>query len=337
MSSEKGPTIKDVAEQAGVSISTVSRILNYDDTLAVTNDTKQRVFEVAERIQYKRKTRKKNKPVSQKIAIAQWHSNQEELTDLYYLQIQYGIENKASNTGATTDTFSIKNLDNDTISDFDGIVAIGKFDKTEVDKLANTGKPVVFVGQDTLQYGFDSVRSDYITPVKQIIDHFFEEGIRDIGMLSGQETTVTEKNLVPEPRQQTHKDYLTAKGVFNADFVFNGEFGPDSGYQLMNKAIDTLGDKLPHGFIVASDTMAVGAIRALNDHAIAIPDRVSIISFNDVAIAKYTTPPLTTVHSHTEALGERAIELLQQRIKNPKKIPETNTLATEIVYRGSSL
>ncbi|WP_283680247.1 LacI family DNA-binding transcriptional regulator [Lentilactobacillus sp. Marseille-Q4993] len=337
MSSEKGPTIKDVADQAGVSISTVSRILNYDETLAVTNETKQRVFEVAERVQYKRKPRKRTNQKQDKIAIVQWHSNKEEMTDLYYLQIQYGIENKASSIGSTTDTFAVHTVTKDALKSFDGIIAVGKFDQTEIEGLGAMGKPLVFVGQNYLAYGFDSVQSDYITPVKKIIDHFMEVGISDIGMIGGQETTVTERNQVAEPRRATFNDYLKAKNAYNEDFVFSGDFGPDSGYDLMNKAIDKLGEELPHGFIVASDSMAVGALRSLNEHQIKVPERVSMISFNDVAIAKYTNPPLTTVHSHTEALGERALDLLQAGVKNPNKIAESNVLATEIVYRGSSL
>lgn len=83
--------------------------------------------------------------------------------------------------------------------------------------------------------------------------------------------------------------------------------------------------------------MAVGVLRALQQQNISVPDRVSIISFNDVAIAKYTSPALTTVHVHTELMGERAIEMLDDRIKDPKKVPELTVISTELMERESSL
>lgn len=81
-----------------------------------------------------------------------------------------------------------------------------------------------------------------------------------------------------------------AAGIDHAEFRLIGEFTPDSGYRLMRQAIEKLGERLPHAFIIANDTMAVGALRALNEADISVPQRVSVISFNDVAVAKFTTP-----------------------------------------------
>ncbi len=156
-------------------------------------------------------------------------------------------------------------------------------------------------------------------------------------MIAGKETTVTEKQGVRDPRVSTFDAYLSEKGLLNDAFVFQGPFGPDSGFDLMNTAIKQLGDKLPHGFVIGSDSMAVGVLRALQQNHIKVPDRVSLISFNDVAIAKYTSPALTTVHVHTELMGERALEMLTDRIKDPKKVPELTVIATELVERESSL
>ncbi|EGF46512.1 galactose operon repressor, partial [Lacticaseibacillus rhamnosus MTCC 5462] len=84
-------TITDIAKAAGVSIATVSRILNYDATLAVTPETRQRVLKTAEKLAYKPR-RRKRVATQTTVALIQWRSEQEELNDLYYLQIQYAIE-----------------------------------------------------------------------------------------------------------------------------------------------------------------------------------------------------------------------------------------------------
>lgn len=329
-------TIKDVANEAGVSISTVSRILNFDDTLSVGEDTRRRVLEVAEKLQYKKRNKRTPK-LGKQIAIVQWHTDKEELSDLYYLQIQYGIENKATSLGASIERITYESIDKSRIKNFDGIIAVGKFDRTEVTHLQSFGLPVVCIGENYLEYGLDCIRNDFETPVRKIIDRFIQNGIDDIGMIAGQELTVTEKQDVRDPRVATFNQYLTSKGLYNEKFVYQGAFGPESGFDLMSQAIADLGESLPHGFMIGSDSMAVGVLRALQQHHINVPKRVSIISFNDVAIAKYTSPALTTVHVHTELMGERAIEMLLDRVKDPKKVPELTIIGTELMERESSI
>lgn len=330
---DKMTTIKDVANEAGVSISTVSRILNFDETLSVGEDTRRRVLEVAEKLRYKKRNRHVPKG-GKKIGIIQWHSDKEELTDLYYLQIQYGIENKASSLGAGVEKLTFDSVDKNRVKGLSGMIAVGKFDKTEVMSLKSYDLPLVFIGENYLTYDCDSIRSDFESPVRKIIDRFIDRGIQDIGMIAGKETTVTEKQGVRDPRVSTFDSYLAEKGLFNDAFVFQGPFGPDSGFELMNTAIKQLGDKLPHGFLIGSDSMAVGVLRALQQQNISVPDRVSLISFNDVAIAKYTSPALTTVHVHTELMGERAIEMLTDRIKEPKKVPELTVSCINTIMDG---
>lgn len=329
-------TIKDVANEAGVSISTVSRILNFDETLSVGEDTRRRVLEVAEKLQYKKRNKRVHKSENQ-IAIVQWHTDKEELSDLYYLQIQYGIENRAANLGTAVERVTYESIDKQRIKKFDGIIAVGKFDNTEVTQLKSYGLPVVCIGENYLPYNLDCIRSDFESPVRKIIDRFIQNGIDDIGMIAGEELTVTEKQGVRDPRVTTFNQYLKSKELYNDKFIYQGPFGPESGFNLMNQAIEKLGEKLPHGFMIGSDAMAVGVLRALQQHHIDVPGRVSLISFNDVAIAKYTSPALTTVHVHTELMGERALELLLERIKNPKKIPELIIIGTELMLRESSL
>ena len=116
-----------------------------------------------------------------------------------------------------------------------------------------------------------------------------------------------------------------------------GEFTPDSGYRLMRQAIEKLGERLPHAFIIANDTMAVGALRALNEADISVPQRVSVISFNDVAVAKFTTPPLSTVHAATDQMGQTAVELLQARLNDAKRVPRQVNFKSELIMRASSL
>ena len=85
-------TIKDIANMVGVSIATVSRVLNYDASLSVSDETKKKIFEAAEELDYQKKP--KRKPTAYKVGIVNWYTEKEELDDLYYMAIRLGVEKR---------------------------------------------------------------------------------------------------------------------------------------------------------------------------------------------------------------------------------------------------
>lgn len=106
---------------------------------------------------------------------------------------------------------------------------------------------------------------------------------------------------------------------------------------MMEQLIQALGDDLPTAFFMASDAIAVGALRSLQEHQIAVPDRVSIISFNDTSIAKYVFPALSTVTVYTEEMGKQAIQMLRQIFQGSQpSVPYMVKLATKLTIRDSS-
>ncbi|MFT8411629.1 MAG: LacI family DNA-binding transcriptional regulator [Schleiferilactobacillus perolens] len=328
-------TIKEIADKAGVSITTVSRILNFDAALSVTDTTRARVLRIAEALDYTPR-RKKAGRISKKIAVLQWHSAAQELNDLYYLQIQNAIERSALMMGYSLNYVTITDFEKGVNKSFSGIIALGKYDHDEILNIADKGLPIVFVGQNSLVYGFDSITSDFVSPVQWIIDHFQEVGINDIGLLIGQEATSAGRHLIKDTRLKAFEIFGQEASVYDPARIFVGEFTPTSGYDLMNQAIEQLGDELPHAFIVGNDAMAVGVIRALREHNLAVPGRVSLISFNDVAVARYTTPKLSTVHAYTDLMGSGALHLLRKRIADPNRVAQQVNFATKLILRESS-
>ena len=110
----------------------------------------------------------------------------------------------------------------------------------------------------------------------------------------------------------------------------------ENGYHLMDKAVETLGEKLPTAFFTAADPIAVGCLQALNEKGIAIPGRVSIISINNISVAKYVSPPLTTFHIDIKELCKNAIELLLEQIlqKRNKSIILNKIRTSEPISRA---
>lgn len=332
-------TIKDIAEKAGVSQSTVSRVLNLDETLSVSEDTRNRIFRIAEDLHYQKKSRKTIPQAgldSHKIVIFEWYTREEELDDLYYYAIRIGLERQAQELGYEIIRIFSKD-DWSLMQEADGIIALGKFSPKTIQDLESYGKPLIFVDSNTLYLGHSCVTTDLEDSVIMVLDHFLEKGHEEIGLLVGQEQTADETPLQMDPRQRTFQQYLTAKGFYQERFVAVGEFSTESGYQLMEQLIQGLGNELPTAFFMASDALAVGALRALQEHHIAVPERVSIISFNDTSIAKYVYPALSTVTVYTEEMGKQAIQMLWQTFQGTQpSVPYMVKLATKLTIRDSS-
>lgn len=239
-------TIKDIAKQAGVSIATVSRVLNYDETLSVGDDTKKRIFEAAEKLSYtkhKRKQQKKNA----KIAIVHWYSEKEELNDLYYLSIRVGAERKAEEEGYQV-LRVFQDIPEQTLGNVEGIIAIGKFSQAQIVELTNWNANICFVDFDQSVQKYDSVVVDFQQATVSVLDHFIENGHRKIGFIAGEEQFSDDSANIIDARWLAFRDYMKRMGLYEKKYCFSGKFSVKTGYELMVKAIAELGEDLPTAF-----------------------------------------------------------------------------------------
>lgn len=326
-------TIKDIAEKAGVSISTVSRVLNYDSTLATSNETRKKIFQIAEELSYDKHINKKKS--NNKIAVIRWYTEEEELNDLYYLSIRLGIERKCKQFNYGIITYTHDNIDEIKNENIQDIIAVGKFSEKQINKFANENCNIVFVDYSPNENIFDSVVTNFELATKNVIDHFTENGHKNIGYIGGTEAFKDKSDYVDDVRGKTFKSYLKKLNLWNEKNVYVGNFSVDDGYNLMKKAISELGEKLPTAFFIANDTMAIGALRALAEAGVEVPNRVNIIGVNDISVAQYLNPPLSSVKVYTENMGETAVELLAERI-NGRTIAKKVSLSTKLIIRNSA-
>src|SRR5699024_8480341 len=138
-----------------------------------------------------------------------------------------------------------------------------------------------------------------------------------------------------DPRLECFRSHLAAHHLYAETYCYIGSFTVDAGYKMMQRAIRDLGDDLPTAFFCANDSLAVGALRALHDANVRVPDRVEIIGFNDTSVAKYVHPPLSTVKVPTELMGKAAVATLEERIIDKRLVTKQVTLATELIIRNS--
>lgn len=327
-------TIKDIAEKAGVSISTVSRVLNYDPTLSTSNETKKKIFEIAEELSYDKHINKKKS--NSKIAIVKWYTEEEELNDLYYLSIRLGIEKKCKQLNFGVAMYTQDNVEEIKNENIQNIIAVGKFSKDEIEKFTSEDSNIVFVDYSPNENTFDSVVANFELATRNVVDYFIEKGHQNIGYIGGREYFKDKSDYVEDVRGITFKRYLNKLNIFNEKNIYIGNFSVDDGYSLMKKAIIEQKEKLPTAFFVANDTMAIGALRALAEHGIEVPNRVNIVGVNDISVSQYLNPPLSTVKVYTESMGETAVELLMERI-NGRTISKRVSLSTKLVIRSSSI
>ena len=319
-------TLKDIAKLSGVSTSTVSRVLNDDPSLKVQEETRLRIKQIANQYQYI-PTKKKIK-TTYRFLLVHWFTREQELEDDYYLSIRLGVEKTCHEQGVTLDK-QFKNDHKQVNKVYDGVIALGKFGDDEIKRLKTYAKHIVFVDSSPDETSYDAVVIDFEQAMNQAIEHLQSTEIKTIGYIGGREYTNSGKPI-GERREQYFSTY------FNHDFdrfMHIGTFSIDSGYQLMKKALQK--DDHADAYIIASDPMAIGALKACHELGIKVPQDISMISFNDIPQAKFMIPALTTVRIHQKYMGQTAVELLIERLKG-RTISKKIIVSTQLIIRDTT-
>ncbi len=324
-------TMKEIAEQAGVSIATVSRVLSLDATLNVSQETRQRIFETAERLQYQSPHQKKlNSQIT--IGIAQWYTHNQELTDPYYLALRLSVEKQCDDEQITFRRIAPYEKDAD-LRGVDGIIAIGKFGKTELERLDSYNIPIVFVDSSPDEDKYDSVMTDYRKGVLKALEYFEEIGYDEVGYIGGEEFVEgSDKPLVDE-REETYVHFMEYKGKLNTSYIYKGNFTPEDGYLLMKKSL--MSGDYPKAYFVGSDPMAIGAYRAISEAGLTVGKDISLIGFDDIYSSQFLMPALTTIKVHTEFMGKTAVETLQEKIRTQRTLTKKILIPTKLIVRES--
>jgi len=327
--------IKDIADATGFSIATISRVLNQDKGFSVADETRLKILSVAEKLNYvplnQRQQSQKTKRVIS-LGLAYWYSTAEEITDPYYLSIRLAIEHYCETHKIHLQMFYLpeKSYDEIKIADLDGLIALGKYSDAEIADLYALTENFVLVDCYTRHPEIDVVMVDLIAATEDIINYFVDSGISSIGFIGGIEATLDDKAL-----KDARLNTFLAHEHANHDTIYLGAFNADSGYEIMSNIIRS--KNIQPAYIVASDAIAIGCLKALNEHQIKVPTTVSIVSYNNISLAQYTVPALTTVDLNTNHLGSTAVETLCERIRTNRKLAKKIFLPTQLIKRESSL
>jgi LacI family transcriptional regulator len=328
--------IKDIAKLAGVSLATVSRVLNQDTSLNVGDDTRKRIIDIADELGYKTvKQRTKSIFNRLKIGVIHWYSQNEELGDPYYLLIAMGVEKECFSKQIEMVTI-FKNGDRyitSELNDLNGVIAIGKFSKEDVNEFSAYSNNIVFVDFSPNEKQYDSVVVDFSKASTEVLEYLQERGHSSIGYIGGVEYVGHKKELIADERLTAYQEFMKKNEQYNPQLIHLGRFTSEGGHNLMRDAIEK--GNLPTAFFIASDSMAIGAIQALYEANINVPDDVSIIGFNDIPTSKYLVPSLSTVKVYTEFMGVTSVQMLLERINEGREIPKKVIVPFELTIRES--
>ena len=161
-----------------------------------------------------------------------------------------------------------------------------------------------------------------------VIDFFMAQGYSRIGMIAGQDS-----DDVIDEREVAFLEYGQQKGVVSEEDIYRGDFSSYSGY---TQAKDLLKKNIPQALFVASDSIAIGVLRAINEAGLSLPNDISLISVNDIPTAKFTFPPLSTFRIHSELMGVQAVNLLLDQIKEERNIPLILKTPAQLQLRGTT-
>ena len=294
-------TIKDISNQTHLSISTISRILNDDTTLNVPVSTRNLVLQTAKELGYV----KKKKKSQMKLGIISWISFEKEREDPYYLQIRQGVEDYCQKNNILAFHYYNGNIQHQAI---DGLICIGKFDRQTLEDYRKVTPRLVLVDMYLDPIDTCQIVLDFRNTMKQIINQCHGT----IAYLGGKEYTMTH-DLYEDPRKKYFIKYTKEKGLDHC-LILENHFTMDSGYQMTQTLIKN--NQLPQILFCANDLIAIGALKALHDANIKVPDQVSLIGFDNIPTTNFTNPPLTSVLTPTFDMGQMAARIIYEAFQN---------------------
>lgn len=308
-------TLKDIAELAQVSIATVSRILNNDSSLNVPEATKNNVLSAAKALNYKKKTKEQS---IYQICIIQWYSLEQEIEDPYYLTLRKGVEDYFQKKDVLLKRIFKSDIHfEDSLKDADGIICIGKFSDDYIQMFKKYCNSVILLDMDLNRISECSIILDFDQAIKDAIAYLSKLGHKKIGYLGGIEYLDNDSQY-SDMRKTSFVKYCEEYHIDYQDFIIEDEFTKESGY---NMAIELIQSKnLPTAIFAASDPIAIGAMRAFNEHGYSIPEDISIIGFDNIDASNYTHPPLTTFYAPSYDMGQLGAQLLYQALENKTKL-----------------
>jgi len=329
-------TIRDIARLSGFSRSTVSLVLN--DSPRISETTRKKVMEVMQKVGYQpnvlaRRLAERKSMMIGVIIPQTFHA----LSDLYFSEAISGISDVLMNSGyklmlqMAIPEFKVqkKYVNLFTEKYIDGLLIIGSLMDEEMVKVLHELEYPIFLVNSTFE-GVSSVIADNQSGASQAVDHLVRLGHKSIGIIKGLENVTTGADRSIGFAKAIHRHHLPLR----EEWVAYGTFSEESGYVCMQQI---LGQRHhPTAMFIANDMMAIGAIRAIRQHGLKVPEDMAVVGGDDIKLAAYIDPPLTTIRQDMYEIGALAAsELVSMIQKETYGTPVQKIVPTQLNVRKS--
>lgn len=331
------PTLKDVAQRAGVTTATVSYALS--GKRPISEETKRRVMEAIAELDYvpdlnaRGLSMRDSKLIG--VVVPQTEPGErlmfqnsfysEVLGSIEYYARQQGYHILISATDANESYLTLAKKRN-----LDGIIVIGMYPDDFYQQMKKTEIPIVLIDSYCNDHYYHNIRIDDAYGSYLATRYLLENGHEHIAFFTGQmkENGVMKKRLLGY--QQALQEFEVP---YRKEYVFEGQINYSSGVTLSGQL---MGSGLPAtGIVAAADILAIGAVKGLFEAGKNVPNDYSIIGFDDAEISQYMTPGLTTIRQQISLKGQKAVELLLKHIEDPTLPKQEEILPLQLVVRGS--
>lgn len=325
-------TIKDVAKEAGVAISTVSNVLNQIDI--VSEETKQKVLAAVEKLKYVPNMNAKFLKSNKKNTIGLFLSS---IQGEFYRMLMQTIHLQCKLKGYLLNIYVSNENTGEEIysmiisSGVEGAIILNENLGYEyIERIAMNQMPIVFIDREYAGEKMSSVVIDNACGAVLAMEYLVKQGHRSIGYIHG---------ICNNDDKNRYESYLKVMKKYNLplseDIILRGNFEEAVAYREM-RGLLLKEIKLPDAFFSANDEMAWGCIRALIEAGHNVPEEISVIGYDDILLSSYYNPALTTIHSPVTELGNAsAIELFQLMAKENIKQGQISRLNPTLIIRDT--
>ncbi|PGN68530.1 LacI family transcriptional regulator [Priestia megaterium] len=331
-------TIKDIARVAGVSVTTVSRALNgYSD---VNEKTRQKIADVARELNYSPNTLARGLVMqkSKTIGLLVSGISRESVKDNFTFEVLCGVNERASTLGYDLILFNTNTMmqREKTYTQLcrerrvDGAIIQGiKKEDPYLKEVVESDIPCVLVDIPVHSNSVGYVTTDNALGAKKAVEHLASLGHKHIGMINGHEEA-----FVSQERLNGYREALKECGLsFRSEWVVSGNFEEKKAEKAVRELINR--HKEVTAIFCASDLMALGALKACKELGLHVPKEMSIVGYDNIVLASYSSPNLTTVGQEVYQIGYEAADLLIEMLEG-KETNMKRYLDTKLIIREST-
>ncbi|MCS9984452.1 LacI family transcriptional regulator [Weissella paramesenteroides] len=320
----------------------MSRILSQDTSFSVSEATEKRVWQIANKLQYKlSNVAVRDNSEKLHLALVSAVSFEQELNDSYFQQIKLGLTQQANLWGMkianeirlpTSDDIQWERL-----SIYGAVLVVGVLTEDLLEKIYQYNQNIVIIDDYRDFENYDVVLNDFGRRTKFILDLLHERGHQNIAFIGGNKKLMTQTGLaeidVVDERQKAYVEWMKINNLLEQISLQIVGWGTEDAIVATKKIF--LSEKKPTAIVTGNDLQAVGVYRIIQEKGYKIPEDIAVVSFDDIDMSQYLFPSLTTVRPNTRELGKVAINLVRDKIVGDRMAAVQVTVNSTLEIRES--